>query len=160
MSHNTNTSYFLCRNIFVWNFWTADLSCDEAFWETWVFRRSYNLCLPQNPLKQLFQYLKLVAIGCFSNMTFFAFDRNHHFFILFPTFLCPRNFRKSSSSKREYWDFLPHTFLLLLFCFLIFSSPASQFFICFLSSLNLFVVAMFFCCCCNTILLHWDSAHE
>ena len=52
MSHNANVPRFLSRNNCALNFCTAGLSCDGAFWETWVFRQSDNLFLLQNPLNQ------------------------------------------------------------------------------------------------------------
>ena len=146
MLHNASVPCFLSCNNFAWNFWTAGLSCGEAFWETWFFRRAYNLFLLQNPLNQLFEYLRLVTVQNFSNIIFFSFDRNHHPFIPFPRLICSWNCLKSSSSRREYWAFLPRMFLLLLFCFLIFSSPATQFLKCFLLTLNLLAV-------CNIFLL-------
>ena len=115
-------------------FWTPGLSCDEANWEKWVFRRSDNLFLLQIPLNQLLQYSKLVTAGYFSNLIFFAFDRNNHLFILLPRFICSQNCLRSSSSRRRYLAFLPRTFLILPFCLLIFSYSAIQFLICFLST--------------------------
>lgn len=140
MSHNSNVPRFLSHSNFTWNFWTAGLSCDAAFWETWVFRWTDNLFLLQNALNNW----KLVTVGYYSNMVFFNFDRNQHLFRLFPRFSCSQNCHKSSSSRRGCWVFLPLTFLYLLFGFLIFSSPVIQFLICFLSTLNLLAISNIF----------------
>ena len=140
-----------------WNFWTAGLGCGSAFWKT-----SFESILtkgqffsPTKSIKQRLEYLKLAIVGYFSNMIFFALDKNHYLFIHLPRFLCLRNSHKSSSSGRGYWAYLPRIFLLLLFCFLMLPSPAIQFVTCFLSILNLFAVCDIFLLFCNAILIQW-----
>ena len=137
----TRVPHFFPLMNFAWIFWTAGLNWEEAFWETWVFP-------PKKKLLQRLEHLMWSQLDILPK--WFCLPLKTTIFLYISQDLSSREIRvKVTSSRQGYLTCLPHTFLLLLFCFLPQQSNSLlrffQFWTCLLFVMYFLVVVITFC---------------